>query len=94
MKFAHAQSRLPKDLYELPNDNGIRDSLIDGWKRKIEYTVDSKGLVTLKSFGEDGLTGGPNTADDISRSFASRDEIGNWKPDDFPPWITDTAVVK
>ncbi|MCE9616022.1 MAG: type II secretion system protein GspG [Lentisphaerae bacterium] len=47
----------------------------DGWKRPLRYTIDTNGILSLSSFGRDGIPGGSGDNADMHKSYHA------WKPD-------------
>jgi hypothetical protein len=76
--YIHQQGKLPERLDQLPNLPDHYNSINDGWRNPIQYSVDQDGVVTLKSFGPGGRSGGTNGNEYIIRSFQTRDSGGNW----------------
>ena len=85
LQYAHSQNRLPASLYELPEMSGYDNSIQDSWNRTLLYEVDSTGNVTLKSYGQDGVSGGDGENADIIGIFTPRDANGRWN-DELVPW--------
>lgn len=79
MRYARAHDCLPKTLDQLPEVEGERVRLKDGWGRKIVYLTSDDGRVTLISYGKDGVEGGAGTRADMVGVFSPRDEEGQWR---------------
>jgi hypothetical protein len=81
LDYAHEHGRLPTELSTLPPlalKPEADHYLEDAWHRKLIYEVDSSGIVTLKSFGKDGVPGGTDEDADILVKFPSRHSDGSW----------------
>ena len=86
LAYRQAHGRLPATLDESPPREGYGDSRVDGWDRRLIYTVGVNGLVTLVSHGKDGKPGGTGDDADTVGVFATEgDEVrlGTWVRD---PW--------
>jgi hypothetical protein len=79
MAYARAHDCLPGGLDQLPELEGKRVRLKDGWGRKIVYLTTDDGRVTLISYGKDGVEGGAGTSADMVGAFNPRDEQGQWR---------------
>ena len=89
LRYAREHNRLPPDLSVLPQIEGYDNSIHDAWGNTLIYEVDAEGMVTLKSFGKDGIAGGTGNDKDIVRSFPSRDSKGQWS-DELVDWTFDS----
>lgn len=85
--FAHANGRLPSDLSELPLYENELNPAKDGWRRDFRYCGDAQGIVTLVSFGADGIAGGHGENADITGKFKTRTPDGVWFSAADAPWI-------
>lgn len=81
LEYAREHGQLPPALDALPRlalKPEADHYLEDGWNRKLIYQPDASGMVTLKSFGKDGVLGGADDAADIVFKFPSRNLDGTW----------------
>ena len=85
IEFTRQHHRLPISLEVLPIPTDELNALTDGWKEPIQYSHDTNGVVTLRSFGSDKRAGGEARAADIECSFPSKDTNGNWYVHEMPP---------
>jgi hypothetical protein len=76
--FIHEHGETPKSLVQLPKLNGFYNSDRDGWGNPILFSVDTNGVITLRSFGADGQLGGIGQSEDIIESFPTKDSKGDW----------------
>ncbi|WP_233501922.1 type II secretion system protein GspG [Acaryochloris thomasi] len=76
--FAKSNHRLPKSLSELPPRQGYVNSTVDLWGRELIYKTDDAGIITLGSYGQDGIIGGAGDDADILYRYRSRDESGQF----------------
>jgi hypothetical protein len=76
--FIGEQHRLPGSLAALPKLGHFDNSIVDAWGRSIVYTSDTNGVVSLVSFGSDGVPGGTGDAEDIEDSFPTKSPEGEW----------------
>jgi hypothetical protein len=89
LEFAQQHDRLPSTLAELPLKPDHNNDTTDAWKRPLDYSVSSSGIVTLQSLGKDKLPGGGGDSRDMIGVFASRDSQGNWQQQNLIEWIKD-----
>jgi hypothetical protein len=89
LQFAQSHGELPKTLAVLPTMERDDSSIQDGWKRDIIFEVSNSGVVSFRSFGRDGVTGGSSEKADIVRSFPARDAQGKWS-EELVEWTEDT----
>lgn len=89
LRFAHAHNELPESLTVLPVMDSYNNIVKDGWRRDIIFEVSTSGIVTFRSFGRDGVTGGSGEDADIVRSFPSRGPHGEWS-DEMVQWSRDS----
>ena len=61
--------QLPNSLADLPIIPQHGEDVKDGWGRDIRFAKDSDGVMTLISFGSDGMPGGNGRDADIVRKF-------------------------
>ena len=73
---------VPSDLSVLPKREGYVNQTTDGWGRELEYSVDKDGVITLRSLGADGQSGGDGLNRDIVRRYATRNADGTLNIDD------------
>jgi len=64
---------------------GYDTETTDAWKRPLDYSFDSSGVVTLRSLGADKRLGGDGDNRDMIGVFISRDAQGNWQ-DELAEW--------
>jgi Type II secretion system (T2SS), protein G len=82
----------PKDLSGLPSVDDHSDETIDGWGRPLIYSVDQSGVISLKSLGRDGKSGGKKKADvDIRRRYLTKNRDGTLNVDD-EYWLVTKAI--
>lgn len=67
--YKEANGKLPDNLEQLPKREGYINSIIDGWKKELQYSIKDAKTVVLISYGEDGKAGGTNSASDIVKEF-------------------------
>ena len=67
--YWETHGQLPARLSDLPILKGRDNSTIDGWGRAIRYDVAGTSIVTLSSFGADGVAGGEGLNQDIIVTF-------------------------
>jgi len=72
-EYLRSHTQLPKDLSWLTNQEGYDNITKDDWGNEIKYTVVNGYLVTLTSFGKDGMPGGEKEDRDIELTFNVRD---------------------
>jgi len=89
LQYAQSHGELPKSLATLPPMEGYDSSTLDGWKREIIFEVSKSGVVSFRSLGRDGVSGGSGEDADILRSFSTRDAGGKWS-DEMVEWSEDT----
>lgn len=63
--------RVPLNLEDCPPIEGKIDETRDAWGRPIVYSADAQGIVTLVSYGADGVPGGVGQDADIIGVFAT-----------------------
>ena len=88
IQFARQHDKLPSMLAELPAMPGYDTSTTDAWKRPLDYSFDSSGIVTLRSLGADKRAGGDGDNRDMTGIFASHDERNNWQ-EELAEWKQD-----
>lgn len=71
-EFAVWQHRLPTNLAEIPPRSGFDNELTDGWGEPISYSLNSNGVVVLKSVRANA------GASSIVRTFSAKDTNGNF----------------
>jgi len=74
--YAQLSNKIPESLDILPKREGYANCTTDGWKRNLQYSVDSDGIISLKSFGKDGLPGGSVDDADVEVRYHTRDTEG------------------
>lgn len=89
LQYAQSHGELPKSLATLPPMEGYDSSVMDGWKREIIFEVSDSGVVSFRSLGRDGVSGGLGEDADIVRSFPAHDASGKWS-DEMVEWSEDT----
>ena len=89
LQYAQSHGELPKSLTTLPPMDGYDNSIQDGWKRDIIFEVSESGVVSFRSLGRDGFSGGSGEDADIVRSFPAHDASGKWS-DEMVEWSVDT----
>jgi hypothetical protein len=73
---------VPPNLAALPKRQGYANSTVDGWGRELAYSVDTKGVITLSSFGADGKPGGDGLNRDFVHRYETRNPDGSLNIDD------------
>ena len=90
VQFARTNGAPPPSLASVPLKPGFDNSLTDAWGNSISYSVDAEGVVTLKSLGSDGRSGGFGDAADLVGRFPTRTSEGAWA-DEMNDWADDPA---
>jgi hypothetical protein len=87
--YARTDGAVPTSLDALPKGYVIRT--VDGWGRPLQYRVQQDGIITVTSYGRDGVPGGIDDDADISVSYRTRYSDGNlWVGADR--WIVEARV--
>ncbi len=79
LRYANLYNKLPGNLKELPEIEGYRNSIRDGWGREIIYIVNKNNSITLTSYGKDGFKGGDGNDIDMIGIFQAKDKDNNWQ---------------
>ena len=87
LRYAHIHDRLPASVAELPVIKGYDNDTLDAWGREIRYEIEG-GVVTLTSYGRDGVQGGVGPDADIVAVFRAKDDKGNWNRE-LVDWLRD-----
>jgi hypothetical protein len=82
----------PPDLPVLPEREGYDDRIIDAWGRRLLYSVDDDGIISVSSLGRDGKPGGEGLDADIVRRNRTRNEDGSLNIDD-ECWIVTSEIL-
>jgi len=82
----------PPDLTVLPERKGYYNKITDAWGRRLLYSVDEDGIITVSSLGRDGKPGGEGRDADIVLRHRTRNEDGSLNIDD-EFWILDSEVL-
>jgi general secretion pathway protein G len=90
--YAAANNALPPNLSVLPKRATHVNQTVDGWNRQLQYSIDPKGIITLRSLGADGKLGGEGDDADISVSYYSTRPDGTFWPSS-PTWIVEGEVI-
>ena len=88
IQFARQHNQLPPTLEGLPAMPGYDTETFDAWKRPLDYSFDSSGVITLHSLGADKRPGGEGEDRDMTGVFAGKDAQGNWQ-DELSEWTQD-----
>ena len=83
----HLNNRLPTSLSQLPTLTDATNEIDDAWGHPIQYRTSPIGVVTLTSFGRDGVRGGIGEDADIVGSFPTKDN-DRWVGEESV-WIKD-----
>ena len=73
LHFALTHGELPKSLTALPAMEGYDNNIRDGWNRELIFEVSASSVITIRSLGRDGATGGSGEDAAIVTSFTARD---------------------
>ena len=91
--YARQNNQLPVDLAVIPVLPAYDDSISDAWGRPLHYQINENNtVVTLKSYGQDGLQGGSGQNADIVLSFATHRPDGGWS-DQLVNWLEEPKPV-
>jgi Type II secretion system (T2SS), protein G len=74
--YAKANGSLPSSLLGLPVRAGYANRTMDAWERPLQYEISDTGVLTVRSLGKDGSTGGNGEDEDIIVRYRGRDEAG------------------
>jgi len=89
--YAQENGKIPTSLDSLPKREGYINRTTDGWDRPLEYRVRPDGIITLTSYGRDGVPGGDGDDADISVSYRTKRADGSfWAASDL--WIVEAEV--
>lgn len=88
LAYAREHDKLPETLAVLPATDGFRHLSEDAWNRQLDYSFDAAGVVTFRSLGADGRSGGKGDDRDMVGSFNARDASGRWQVE-IPFWKDD-----
>lgn len=80
--YSQRHNRLPDSLKLLPEREGYANRTTDGWGRKLRYSVDSNGIITLKSLGKDGQVGGTGDDADMVARYRTKADDGRFVAND------------
>ena len=92
LKYVNIYNALPKELSDLPFIGGFSNRIKDGWGREIIFEIDYDDLaygdlVSLISYGKDGIEGGDRDDADIVGIFPVKNEDGQWLQGLMCKWI-------
>jgi hypothetical protein len=89
--YAEQNGALPTSLKTLPARPGYMNRITDGWDRPLEYRVQPNGIITLSSYGRDGVPGGKGDDADISVSYRTKRADGSlWAAEEL--WVVQAEV--
>ena len=87
LKYVNIYNVLPDRLSDLPTIGGFSNRIRDGWGREIILEIDYGDLVSLISYGKDGIEGGNRADTDIIGIFSVKNENGQWLQGLMCKWI-------
>ncbi len=92
LKYVNIYNALPEGLSDLPTIGGFSNCIRDGWGREIIFEIDYDDLaygdlVSLISYGKDGIEGGDGKDVDIVGIFPVKNEDGQWLQGLMCKWI-------
>jgi hypothetical protein len=90
-RYAIEHNALPSSLSETKIIQGYDDSINDAWGFPIGYSVDTNGLVTLRSLGKDSKLGGTGDNEDMVGIYPSRQPNGKWS-NEFVEWTEEPIL--
>lgn len=92
--YSREHKTIPPSLDVLPRLNGHMNQTVDAWNRPLKYSIAADtGIMTLTSFGKDGIPGGSGENTDISESYYATHESGTlWVGADLR-WIVNASVT-
>lgn len=93
--YTKKNGRLPLHLKDIDIYNNVHSVIIDDyWKKELVYIINpQKNIVTLLSYGKDGLVGGEGENADISKSYYYKKPDGTfWAGQD--DWLSSDSLVK
>lgn len=82
---------IPASLSVLPKRKGYANRITDAWNRELIYSVNEDGVLTLASYGKDGVAGGIDDDRDISKRYRTKGAQGKSIVDN-PFWIEDAEI--
>lgn len=91
--YMKSKQTIPVNLKELPTRKGYTNSVLDAWGNRLIYSIDSEGIISLSSYGEDGKIGGVNKNKDIVIKYKTRDTNGD-KIILNPNWLIESRVLE
>ena len=89
--YGQKHHAIPRSLDVLPVRSGYLNNIKDGWGRELIMEIDNEKIVTLKSFGKDGMPDGDAENQDIIRSYWLKKSDGSLWLDD-KHWLSDARI--
>jgi hypothetical protein len=91
-KYAREHKAIPTSLDDLDNCTNSKN---DGWDRPLHYKIDKKNnIITIISYGKDGIPGGEGDNADISDSYFTRKPDGSLWIGSDGMWIVDARCAR
>ncbi len=78
--YAKAHGCLPQSLDQLPKRADRSSPIKDSWGRPLLYSVGSNGVLSLRSLGRDGFSGGEDDDRDIEFRYYTKGPDGRFLP--------------
>ncbi len=92
LKYVNIYDTFPGELSNLPVIGGFSNRIKDGWGREIIFEIDYDDLaygdlVSLISYGKDGIEGGDGDDADIVGIFPVKNKNGQWLQGLMCKWV-------
>ena len=68
----------PPSLDVLPRRDTHANEINDAWGRRLLYSADDRGVISLTSLGADGRPGGDGSDADVCQRYRTKDRAGKW----------------